>query len=126
MLNEKSINKEELLSFCKSITDEYDYLSFISAVDYPDRIDVIYLFLSTKTPNQMKLKVTLPRDNPEIESLTSIWAGADWHERETYDLFGVKFVNHPNLERILTAEGFEGFPFRKDFKHPDLVRMPNE
>lgn len=126
MQTEKVINKQELLNTCKSLKEEYDYLSFITAIDYSDHIDVIYRLLSTKINKQMNLKVTLDRNNPEIDSVSSIWKGADWHERETYDLFGVKFIGHPNLQRILTAEGFEGFPFRKDFKHPDLVRMPNE
>jgi len=61
------------------------------------------------------VKVKLTHDNPQVTSLTGLWETADWLEREVYDLMGIDFINHPNLERILTWEGFEGHPLRKDF-----------
>lgn len=63
----------------------------------------------------MKLKVALGSDAPQVESVTAVWAGADWYEREVFDLFGVKFHNHPNLKRLMMPEDWEGHPLRKDF-----------
>lgn len=93
-----------------------DHLSSVSGVDYPpDRIQVVYHLFSRSTGGKVVLKVDLDRENPAMPSLTGVWPGANWHERETYDLFGVAFTGHPNLKRLLLPEGFVGHPLRKDF-----------
>jgi NADH-quinone oxidoreductase subunit C len=68
---------------------------------------------------ELNLKVVVPYDNPVLDSVTCVWQGANWHEREVYDLFGIEFRNHPDLRRILLPEDFEGFPFRKDYTEID-------
>lgn len=93
----------------------FEHLSFVTAVDYKDHLEIVYRFFSYKRRRELTLITKLPSDNPEIDSLTPIWIAADWSEREVYDLFGVKFKGHPNLTRILLAEDFPGHPLRKDF-----------
>jgi len=99
---------------------QFDYLSSITAVDdFPeDRIEIIYhLFKSVGGP-ELELKVFVDRQQPTISSCVSLYPGAEFQEREVFDLFGVKFENHPDLRRILMWEGFEGHPLRKDWKEP--------
>ena len=93
----------------------FEHLSVITGVDYGDRFEVIYNFFSYSRKQNLVLKVILDHDNPEVDSLTSLWKGADWLERETYDLVGIKFAGHPNLVRILLPEGWSGHPLRKDY-----------
>ncbi len=100
----------------------YDWLTHLSAADYPDRFEVVYNLYSTRPELQgpgIPLKVRLPdKANPHLPSLTSIWKSADWQEREVWDMFGIRFDGHPNLKRILLWEGFDGYPLRKDWHEP--------
>jgi NADH-quinone oxidoreductase subunit C len=110
------IKKEDLLKIAlKAKEMGFDHLSVITGIDYVDRFEVIYNFLSYKKKQNLVLKAILPHENPVIESLSSIWKVADWLERETYDLVGIKFENHPDLKRILLPEGWQGHPLRKDY-----------
>lgn len=110
------VKKEELLNVAKKVKEMgFDHLSVITGIDYKDRFEVVYNFFSYKKKHNLVLKVVLEHDNPEIASLTSIWKSADWLERETYDLVGIRFTEHPNLKRILLPEGWEGHPLRKDY-----------
>ncbi|MDD1744505.1 MAG: NADH-quinone oxidoreductase subunit C [Candidatus Methanoperedens sp.] len=93
----------------------FDNLSVITGVDRFDRIEVIYNLFSYKKKQNLALKVILDHSSPEVDSVTSIWKVADWLERETYDLVGVKFNGHPDLKRILLPEGWIGHPLRKDY-----------
>ena len=94
-----------------------DYLSNLTAVDYPpERLEVIYhLYSMEHRHGPLPLKVKLARATPTVASVTSIWRAAEFQEREVYDLFGVIFEAHPDLRRILLWEGFEGHPMRKDY-----------
>ena len=94
-----------------------DYLANLTAADYPpERIEVVYhLYSMAHKHGPVTLKVKLPRENPAVASVTPIWRGAEFQEREVYDLFGVRFEGHPDLRRILMWEGFEGHPMRKDY-----------
>lgn len=94
-----------------------DFFHDITAVDYPDRneIEVVYHLTSLKGTQMMRIKAVVDRDNPVVESATKIWAGADFPERECFDLVGVRFEGHPNLKRILLWDDFEGYPLRKDY-----------
>jgi NADH-quinone oxidoreductase subunit C len=75
----------------------------------------------------LTLKVPLPKENPEIESVTPIWKAANWHEREITELFGIKFLNHPDPRGILLPENWdEGYPMRKDWEGKDFVRLPEK
>ncbi|MGH2626199.1 MAG: NADH-quinone oxidoreductase subunit C [Anaerolineales bacterium] len=98
-----------------------DYLSFVSGVDKPEagQIDVVYHLFSTTHRHELLLKVRTDRANPRVDSVTRIWAGADWHEREAYDLLGITFEGHPNLRRIMMTEDWAGHPLRKDYVYED-------
>ncbi|HJR77781.1 MAG TPA: NADH dehydrogenase (quinone) subunit D [Nitrospiraceae bacterium] len=97
----------------------FDHITDICSADYPDdleRFEVIYHLLSLPHRRRIRLKARLTEDDPTIPSLTSIWKGADFMEREVYDLMGIKFAGHPDLRRILLPEDYEeGYPLRKDF-----------
>src|SRR5256712_497484 len=97
----------------------FDLLSDILSVDYPedeDRFEVIYLLKSLPRNHRLRLKARLPEDNPTIPTVTPVWKGANFLEREVYDLMGIKFSGHPDLRRILLPEDYEeGHPLRKDF-----------
>jgi NADH-quinone oxidoreductase subunit C len=96
----------------------FNFLSDITCVDwYPaePRFEVIYHLLSIPKKERVRLKVRLNGDSPVIDSLTSIWPGANYFEREVFDLFGVRFAGHPYLRRILMPEDWEGYPLRKDY-----------
>jgi NADH-quinone oxidoreductase subunit C len=117
---------------------KFDMLECISGVDYfePDEkkaaktgwdphIEVVYHLWSVTNKTSLVLKVVLPRwkdgkpgSLPEVESVAEVWPTADWHERETYDLVGIRFLNHPNLRRILCPEDWVGHALRKDYEMP--------
>jgi NADH-quinone oxidoreductase subunit C len=101
----------------------YVLLSMVTAVDYADRIEVVYLAFALDHPHGIELRAALPREElPDCPSLTSVWPGAEFQEREVYDLMGINFVGHPDLRRILTEDDFPGHPLRKDFSiDPDYV-----
>ncbi len=112
----------KLIEFATALRDEmgYDYLSSVTAVDYlPDGLlEVVYhAYKSTGGP-ELVFSVQTPRENPVVPSLYGLYPGADFQEREAYDLMGVIFEGHPNLTRILTWDGFQGHPLRKDWQEP--------
>ncbi len=114
------VNAENLQQFARAVRDElgFDYLSMVTAIDfYPeDRFDVVYLvYRSTGGPG-IEFKVQTTRENPSVPSLNPVFPGAEFQEREVYDLFGIEFTGHPDLRRILLWEGFNGYPLRKDWK----------
>lgn len=102
----------------------FDSLHCLTAVDRKDRIEVVYIFYSLKNKLKLTLKVNLKNDDLKLESVSSLWKSADWFEREVYDLFGVTFLNHPNLKRIMNPDNWQGHPLRKDFAHPNIIKKP--
>ncbi len=123
------LEKDALLEVCRFVKDSkelgFDLLSCISGADYQDRFEVIYILFSFPHKHKLSFKVQLPKENPEVESVTSVWQGANWHEREIAELFGIKFKNHPDPRPILLPEGWdEGYPLRKDWSGKDFKRMP--
>ena len=109
----------EVLKFLKETSGfSFDLLSSITAVDYIDHFEGVYQLKSLITLSKATIKVKLGfgrEDQPEIDSAYNLWKGADFQEREVFDLMGIHFVNHPNLKRILLWDGFPGHPLRKDF-----------
>jgi len=108
--------------FLRSLRDDArlrcDYLTFLTAQDNyleEPRFEVVYGVRSMRNNFDVRVKVPVPGENPEVDTVTDLWPAADWMEREVWDMFGVRFAGHPNLERILMWEGFEGFPLRKDY-----------
>ncbi len=96
---------------------EYIRLSSITGVDYypaEPRFEVVYHLLSLSRTARLRVKCKLPGGEPEIASLTGVWRSANWYERETFDLFGIRFRNHPDLTRIMLPQDWEGHPLRKD------------
>ena len=93
-------------------------LSNQSGVDYKDHIEVVYHLFSYRLRHGAVLKVKLPRDNPSVPTLETIWKSANWMEREIFDLLGVNFDGHSDLRRILMPEDWVGYPLRKDFVEP--------
>jgi NADH-quinone oxidoreductase subunit C len=102
-----------------------DHLELLGGVDYKDRIEVVYILYSMHHAHRFTLKCKLPRENPKIRTVESVWAVANWHEREAYDMFGIVFEGHSDLRRILCPDDWEGYPLRKDYKFPTRYRdMP--
>jgi NADH-quinone oxidoreductase subunit C len=95
---------------------DFDYLTAITAVDFLDYFEVIYQLTSLRRNHSLVVKTRCyGRDNPSLPSVVKLWRGADFQEREIYDLFGITFEGHPNLKRIVLWEGFQGYPLRKDY-----------
>ena len=125
------VNKENIFQIIKNLKDNknliFNQLIDITAIDYPSnslRFEIIYIFLSMIQNKRVVVKTFLG-ENEGIESITTIHKSADWYERECYDLFGIKFLNHPDLRRIMTDYNFEGHPLRKDWKEPEFYNgMP--
>jgi NADH-quinone oxidoreductase subunit C len=100
-------------------TMDFDYIVHVSSVDWPDdevRFEVVYEFYSIRRRHRIRLKTRVPEADSVVDSLTDIWKGADFMEREVYDMMGIRFRNHPDLRRILMPDEYtEGYPLRKDF-----------
>jgi NADH-quinone oxidoreductase subunit C len=115
-------DRDCIVSLCKALRDEealaFDFLSDLCGVDrFPasPRFLVVYHLYSLRHGHRLRVKVPLGGEEPVIDSVLPVWETADWHERECFDLFGIRFRNHPDLRRILLPEDFEGHPLRKDF-----------
>ena len=116
------VERTALRGACNTLRDDlalrYDALSDVTCVDWTPsdpRFEVIYHLFSTVTKKRVRLKVRLSEDDARVDSLTPIWPGADYFEREVFDLFGVRFQEHPNLKRIMMPDNWEGHPLRKDY-----------
>ena len=116
-----NVNKSEIYSIIKFLKDNehllFNQLIDITAIDYPSRdlrFDIIYILISLTLNQRIIIKLPL-NENDNLDSISSIYKSANWYERECYDLFGIKFINHPDLRRIMTDYNFEGHPLRKDF-----------
>jgi NADH-quinone oxidoreductase subunit C len=110
----------KIVSVCGFLKYDQSFvrLSSVTGVDrYPGepRFEVVYHLHSVERKQRLRLKCRLPGADPVIESVTSVWRGANWYERETFDLFGITFINHPDLRRIMMPDDWEGHPLRKDY-----------
>lgn len=117
-----AVRRERIVDICRYLFDDpdirMDHLSDLCGVDYPDRqrrFEVVYNLYSMPHRHRIRLRARVPADDPRIASVVPIWRGANWHERETFDMFGVTFEGHPDLRRILMPEDWEGHPLRKDY-----------
>lgn len=114
------IDKSELIEVAKRLKDSgetlFDFLFCETAIDRKNNFEVVYHLTSTTYHHNMVLKVVLEdRKNPELESVYPLWKAADLFENEIYDMFGIRFKNHPNLRRIMLGDEWQGFPLRKDY-----------
>jgi len=113
----KSDSLSTIAAFLKDAPGlDFDYLSSITAIDYYDHFEVVYQLTSLEHNHSLTLKTRCySRDNPVLPSVVNLWQGADFQEREIYDLMGISFEGHPNMKRIVLWEGFLGHPLRKDY-----------
>ncbi|MEG8990251.1 NADH-quinone oxidoreductase subunit C [Ignavibacteria bacterium 4148-Me] len=117
-----TIKKEKIVELAKLLKENND-LHFetcidVTAIDWAtrkNRFTVVYHVYSYKNNFTLRIKANIDDNPPQIESVTSVWKSANWYERETYDMYGIIFINHPDLRRIYMPEGFEYHPLRKDF-----------
>ena len=112
------VERVHLLSVCRFLRDQlgFDLLSSISGVDMLDHLETVYHIRSLSRRQMLQLRVRIDAQKPEVESIVSIWQGANWLEREVYDLFGIRFLGHPDLRRIFLDDDFEGYPLLKNFQ----------
>ncbi len=118
-----TVTREALHDVAKFLHEDpqmdFDYIVHVSSVDWPDeeeRFEVVYELYSIRKRQRIRLKARVPEAECEVTSLTDIWKGADFMEREVYDMMGIRFRNHPDLRRILMPDEYtEGYPLRKDF-----------
>jgi NADH/F420H2 dehydrogenase subunit C len=112
------IQKDAILKLARALRDKFafDHLSLISAVDWVDRFELVYHITSYPNYCTAEVKVTVPKEDPKVYSVARIWGGADWHEREAYDMMGIAFEGHPDHRRILLPQDYKYFPLRKDFQ----------
>ena len=115
-----TVKPENIVDVCR-IVKEHPSLSFklllcLAGVDYKEYFQIVYVLLSLEHEHKLVIKTNVPYDDPHLPSVTSVWRGADWYEREAHDLFGVEFDGHPNLTPLILYEGYEGYPGRKE--HP--------
>jgi len=121
-----AVKREDYFPLVRFLKDDerlrLDFLIELTAVDWKDRFDVVAHFLSMEKGHKVFVRCALPHEeHAEIDSLTSLFAGADWHEREAYDFFGIRFAGHPDLRRLFLEDDFPGHPLRKDFEDPTRV-----
>jgi NADH-quinone oxidoreductase subunit C len=103
---------------------DFDYLFCLTNIDWKTHFTMVYHFSSTIHRHTIVVKVKLDRNNPEIETVSDIWRTAEMLEREVYDLFGVKFLYHPDLRRLIMPDDWEGWPLRKDFEDPvNMIKL---
>ncbi len=107
----------------------FDYLRCLSVVEYDDYFQAVYHLYSTTKKHKVVFKASASKDDPIFASVTPVWRGAEWHEREGAELFGVTFEGHPNPEHLLLWDGFEGYPGRKEYPFaeieiPDDIEVP--
>jgi NADH-quinone oxidoreductase subunit C len=129
-----TVDAKTIVSVCTLLRDDpelaFDMLIDLTAVDRyrPEaRFEVVYHLYSLKNRRYLVVKTLVDEDHPELPSVTGVWPAANWHERETFDMFGIKFSGHPDLRRLYMPEEFEYYPLRKDFPLmgiPDSIPLP--
>ncbi len=123
------VEANDWLPFATQLKNEktlfFDYLFCLTCVDWITHLTMVYHFSSTKFRHNIVIKIKLDRTNPEIESVSKIWRTAEFHEREVYEMFGVNFLNHPDLRLLILPDGWEGKnPLRKDFEDPvNMIKL---
>jgi NADH-quinone oxidoreductase subunit C len=121
------INTTQVIDIAMFLRDDadmqFDYLMCLSGMDYgKDILGVVYNLFSMSKRHKLTVKIDVTKGAAEIPSVALVWETANWHEREAYDLFGIKFTGHPDLRRILLPEDWDGYPLRKDYKVPEFYQ----
>lgn len=120
------VDKENLVAVCRFVRDQlgFDLLVCISGADMLDHLESVYHLRSTTRAQLLQIKVRIEREKPEVDSVVSVYPTANWLERETYDMYGIRFAGHPDLRRMLLDDDFEGYPLLKDFKQVPMTTKP--
>src|SRR5438876_9185319 len=120
------VDRTHLVAVCRFLRDQlgFDLLSCISGVDMLDHLETVYHVRSTTRNQLLQIKVRLDHEKPEVDSVVSVWPTANWLERETYDMYGIKFTGHPDLRRMLLDDDFVGFPLLKSFHQVPFTVKP--
>lgn len=123
------VSSDQLVLICNVLHKNpemyFDMLTCITGIDNGvevNTMECVYTLYSIPFNSQLMLKVILPRENPEIDSVSHVWKSANWLEREIFDMYGIHFKNHPDLRRILLPGDWEGYPLRKDYKQQEYYR----
>ena len=123
------INSEEWFSFATQLRNQthffFDHLFCLTCIDWKTHLTMVYHLSSTKYRHNIVIKSILNNTNPAIETVSNIWQTANFHEREVYEMFGVNFINHPDLRLLILPDGWEGKnPMRKDFEDPiNMIKL---
>ncbi len=125
-LTEITVSRENLKKTARTLRDEpalaFDYLISLTAVDYKEKMTVVYHLDSTEFRHLLVLKTDVTdRENPAVDTVSDLWITAGYHEREVYDLFGIRFTGHPDLRRLFLEDDY-GFPLRKDFSDETKIK----
>ena len=124
-----NIEPKDWLSFAQQLRNDesffFNYLFCLTCIDWKTHLTMVYHLSSTKYRHNIVVRSKLDRNNPEIETVSHIWRTADFHEREVYEMFGVNFLNHPDLRLLILPDGWEGKnPMLKDFEDPvNMIRL---
>jgi NADH-quinone oxidoreductase subunit C len=123
-----NIDPANWLSFADQLRNDealyFDYLFCETCIDWKTHLIMVYHLTSTRYRHNMVVKIKLDRDQPLIETVCNIWRTAEFHEREVYELFGVQFLHHPDLRKLILTDNFEGYPLRKDFEDPvNMIKL---
>ena len=124
-----NVDPKDWLSFAQQLRNDdslfFDYLFCLTCIDWKTHLTMIYHLSSTRYRHNIVVKSKLDRNKPEIETVSNIWKTADFHEREVYEMFGVNFLNHPDLRLLILPDGWEGKrPMLKDFEDPvNMIRL---
>lgn len=124
-----TVQSKDWLSFAEKLRvfegSPFDYLFCLTCIDWKTKLTMVYHLSSTQTRDTLVVKIDLDRENPEIETVSCIWKTAEFHEREVYEMFGVKFLHHPDLRLLILPDGWEGKnPLRKDFEDPvNMIKL---
>ena len=120
------VDRTHLVAVCRFLRDQlnFDLLSCISGVDMLDHLETVYHLRSLTRGQLLQIKVRIDNEKPEVDSVVSVWPTANWLERETYDMYGIRFAGHPDLRRMLLDDDFEGYPLLKSFHQVPMTVKP--
>jgi NADH-quinone oxidoreductase subunit C len=124
-----NVEPKDWLAFPQQLRNDeslsFDYLFCLTCIDWKTHLTMVYLLSSTKFRHNIVVKSKIDRTKPEIETVSHIWRTAEFHEREVYEMFGVNFLNHPDLRLLILPDGWEGKnPMRKDFEDPiNMIKL---
>lgn len=110
--------------FLRKAPMDFDYLFCLTCIDWKTHLTMVYHLSSTNHRHCIVVKAKVDRAAPEIATVSDIWRTAEFHEREVFELFGVQFINHPDLRKLILTDDFEGYPLRKDFEDPvNMIKL---